>query len=69
MLETSYANQMELGLNAPAGVQATRETRTTEKARWWFGQMRRVVGSASEWKPASGGRPGQGRTAPANGKN
>lgn len=46
------ANQMELSLKAKhARLSAAQKQRRQERARWWFGQMRRVVATSLEWKP------------------
>jgi len=51
---------MELRLDARtyrAARQARRRRR--QRAQWWFGQMRRVVDAAMEWRPAPPSRPAQ----------
>jgi len=57
---TNAVNQMELRLNAKAARsgRATRRSRR-QRARWWFTQMRRVVDTAMEWRPAPPARPEQ----------
>lgn len=46
------SNQMELSLKAKRLRAAARQKQLRqERAQWWFGQMRRVVDSALEWKP------------------
>ena len=53
-------NQMELRLNANA-VRKGRATRIRrrQRAQWWFAQMRTVVESAMDWRPAPQARPEQ----------
>jgi hypothetical protein len=51
---------MELSLDAKtlrAARQGRRQRR--QRAQWWFGQMRRVVDAALEWRPAPPARPAQ----------
>jgi hypothetical protein len=59
-MNTREINQMELTLNAKAtrlGRQARQKRR--QRAQWWFGQMRRVVDAAMEWRPGPEARPEQ----------
>jgi hypothetical protein len=49
--------QMELTLDARSRRLARKDRR--QRAQWWFGQMRRVVGAAMEWRPEPPGRPSQ----------
>jgi len=59
MINVTFENQMELGFEAQPGTQTVRNRRPIERAQWWFTQMRRIVGLATEWKPAPAGRPSQ----------
>jgi hypothetical protein len=46
--------QLELGLHRPAVAGARRRPRS-ERARWWFAQMRATVAQAVDWTaPAAG---------------
>jgi hypothetical protein len=60
-MNANRISQLELGLGAklqrrtrPAGRQRR------QRAKWWFEQMRRVVGAAMEWRPEAQGRQEQG---------
>jgi hypothetical protein len=52
--------QMELRLDAKM-LRAARHGRRQRRqgAQWWFGQMRRVVNAAIEWRPSPPARPAQ----------
>jgi hypothetical protein len=59
-MNANQIRQMELSLEARShhlARQGRRQRR--QRAQWWFGQMRRVVGAAMEWRPESQGRPAQ----------
>jgi hypothetical protein len=59
-MSTTEIDQLELTLNSKAarlGRQARQKRR--QRAQWWFGQMRRVVDAAMEWRPAPAARPEQ----------
>ncbi|MGA2748500.1 MAG: hypothetical protein ABSG59_06970 [Verrucomicrobiota bacterium] len=53
-------DQMELRLNAKAA-HRTRQAgqKRRQRAQWWFGQMRRVVNAAMEWRPCPPPKPEQ----------
>ncbi|HMP83158.1 MAG TPA: hypothetical protein PKA41_10705 [Verrucomicrobiota bacterium] len=52
--------QMELGYDGvKLQVPPTPRQRRTERATWWFAQMRRVVNEAIDWQPAPAARPEQ----------
>jgi hypothetical protein len=60
IMNENRISQMELSLDARShrlARQGRRQRR--QRAQWWFAQMRRVVGSAMEWRPESQGRPAQ----------
>jgi hypothetical protein len=45
-------NQMELELKRKQGrMPARQKPRRSDRAQWWFEEMRRVVNSTLEWKP------------------
>ena len=45
--------QMELGFGAGSGCgRARRNGRHSQRANWWFEQMRQVVDHAFDWEPA-----------------
>jgi hypothetical protein len=55
-------HQLELGFAGKrAGEPAwlTRRQRRTQRAQWWFRQMRRVVDRAMDWQTAPPARPEQ----------
>jgi hypothetical protein len=62
-MNTKEINQMELTLPANAARLGLgrhgRRNRRRQRAQWWFGQMRRVVDAALEWRPAPEARPEQ----------
>jgi hypothetical protein len=46
--------QIEITLTVPLSrQQIPARQRRVARARWWFGQMRRVVDEAMEWKPTA----------------
>jgi hypothetical protein len=55
-IETTKAprpGQMEMGFAGPRGrraAAATNRQRRAQRAQWWFGQMRRVVDGALDWR-------------------
>ena len=55
-------DQMELGFNSKNLLHeaALRRQTRMQRAKWWFGQMRRVVREAVDWPPTPPGRPEQG---------
>jgi hypothetical protein len=61
LMNVTRTDQMELGLAAKSrrfGRQAAVQKRR-QRARWWFGQMRRAVDAAMEWRPSPPARPAQ----------
>ena len=54
-------NQMELGFNGAklAGIPSSNPRNRRIRAAWWFNQMRSLVDSAMDWKPAAEPRPEQ----------
>jgi len=62
-MNANRIDQMELGLDARTR-RLARQARLLrlqrrQRANWWFGQMRRVVHAAIEWRPESQGPPAQ----------
>ena len=52
--------QMELGFGTEPPVRpASRRQLRLERAAWWFGQMRRAVDRAMDWRPTPAGPPQQ----------
>ena len=52
--------QLELGFDGTVAlVPARRPDRPVLSVAWWFGQMRRVVDAAVEWRPTPPARPEQ----------
>jgi len=53
MKENITKKQMEMGLETAARANCRRRSQQRKKrAQWWFHQMRTVVNSAIDWKPA-----------------
>ena len=53
MIENMNKKQMEMGLATTAKANCRRRSQQRKKrAQWWFQQMRSVVNSAIDWKPA-----------------
>jgi hypothetical protein len=54
-------DQLELGLDKGLFLcpPAQQKQHRTQRAQWWFRQMRRVVNMAIEWRPAPPARPEQ----------
>jgi len=50
--------ELSLGARTLRAARAARRQRR-QRAQWWFGQMRRVVGAAMDWRPAPPARPAQ----------
>jgi hypothetical protein len=53
--------QLEMGLGANVKAQQCprRSQQRRQRAQWWFHQMRVLVNSAVDWKPAPPARPEQ----------
>ena len=52
--------QMEMGLEAGAPARCPRKNQPRRsRAHWWFQQMRVLVNSAVDWRPAPPARPEQ----------
>jgi hypothetical protein len=52
-------SQLELGFNGARLQPQQRQSRGTNRAAWWFRQMREVVDRAVEWTPPPPARPQQ----------
>jgi hypothetical protein len=63
-LKNMNKKQQEMRLAASAKSNCRRRSQQRRKrAQWWFHQMRAVVDSAIDWKPADTERTAQGRLA------
>ena len=59
-LNANEVRQMEMTLDARSRRRARKDRRPRrQRAQWWFGQMRRGVGTAMEWRPETPARPSQ----------
>jgi hypothetical protein len=57
-MNANRIDQMELRLEAKTRRFARQAAqRRQQRAQWWFGQMRRTVNAAMEWRPAPPARP------------
>jgi len=51
MKNIALEDQMELTLGSGAQRKAAKRKASPRRAGWWFGQMRRAVDRALDWKP------------------
>ena len=66
---TMNNQQLEITLQATACRRpGNYRQRRVSRARWWFGQMRRVVDQAIDWAPAPAARPEQSDLRLARGR-